>query len=431
MLEWVEALQGSSEPLPQAMHRLWQEALGPDEPLPSCKTPPLWTRLRLCIVNDEGAVLSATRDLAQVGGEQSDDPIQALRAQWESEPGTAWPGDVPLVCGHQSQPAFAAVVRSRGQDASLAVQRTVFVSREAATAWHLDGVETFLEASLHVEVEQFLADAGQVQGEAAAASRGALAALWRTLPLADCRDAEAAESLLGEGRDLMQRERTVLRNWQRELQGVRKVFANRLRRGGNGMGALAQISQAQRLEQTFLGPQWWLGYPWWALQLLPDWLNALIDLLDGKLRIVQRDQARAQRILNDWHEFNGELTLPMARALGLAEAWRTVQACAGACWFAIARGQKPRKPASELLLRSSMQELRDAYSQACEVWHRSASQLRDIRPALDRVGGPVAQRLSQEIEQKLRSGLDFGLLADLATQPQTLLTLAERARRLI
>ena len=431
ILEWVEALQQSSEPLPQAMHRLWHQALGPDAALPSCKPPPIWTRIRLVIINDEGAELSSARDLSNVGSDQTDDPLQALRARWQTDPAQFWPGDVPEFCGHQSQPAYAALVRCRGKDAEVAVQRTVFASKGAGQAWHLDGVESFLEASLQDDIQRIVADVHTSTVDAPSAIRGALLGLWRTLPLAECRTEQQAGDLIRDARSLVDQKRQVIRDWARTYEGVRKVLSARMRRGGSGLGALAQISQVQRLEQTFLGPQWWLGYPWWALELLPDWLNALIDLLDGTLRMSSRDAARAQRILSDWHDFNSELTLPMARALGQAESWRTVQATAGACWFAIARGQKPRKPASELLLRSSMQELRESYNTACEQWHRSTRKLRDIRPALDRVGGPMAQSLAQEIDQRLRHGLDFGLMADLQNQPLALLQLAERAKRLL
>ena len=61
-----------------------------------------------------------------------------------------------------------------------------------------------------------------------------------------------------------------------------------------------------------------------------------------------------------------------------------------------------------------------------ENWHRAASGLRDIRPAFERVGGPVAQSLAQEIDQKLRRGLDLDYFADLASQPQELYDLAKR-----
>ena len=285
ILEWVEALQGSSEPLAQAMHRLWHEALGPEAQLPACKTPPVWSRLRLRITNDEGKVVSTTRDLSQIGGEQADDPIQALRAQWQSEPSIDWPGEVPLTCGHASQPAYAAVVRCRAKDASLAVQRSVFASRSAAEAWHVDGVATFLEAQLQGDIEVFVQGVKSSADDEAAAIRGALSSLWQQLPLRDCRSDDQAQELLADARALMRGQQQQIRDWARELSGVRKVFASRLRKGANGLAALAQMGQIQRLEQTF---SWAAMVAWlslWAMQQLPAWLNALIDMLDGKCRI--------------------------------------------------------------------------------------------------------------------------------------------------
>lgn len=437
VIEWSAALLSSSGPLSTALREAWTAALGPDFALPSMPRPPEWMHLRVEVVDGQGAVRMATREWSTLGiGGGDEDPLAALRAQWQSDPAATWPGDIPTQVRGPGQTVYPALLRCRDAQAEVAVQRTVFASARAAQAWHRDGLLAFVEAANSAQIADSIQ---RLQPRLSAIGDVSPALMVRTAILAllddgiegNCQSAEQAALLVDHAQRQLENAGPRIAELLREICGEAKVLDDRLRRGGKGLAAWSAVNAIHGQRDRLLESVRWQTMSWQALQWLPDWLAVLHSLLDGHRQPSAKDQARAQRVRSDWDELMRDVDYPTARALGLAGEWKAAMAMADECWTACMAGRRPRAPASELGLRSTFQRLRGELSKVVEAWHRAAAPLRELRPLLDRCPGPLALNLSEEIDRALRRGLDVSLGADVDAQPAYLQSLGQRARRLI
>ena len=110
---------------------------------------PEWLRPRVLVRGAAGLTWQG-RDpefLAQQA-EAAPDRLALLKAEWETPPDAAWPGDCPAETQLAGVRGHVALERSRARDGGVAARRAVHASPEAAAAWHRDGLEALLEAAL-------------------------------------------------------------------------------------------------------------------------------------------------------------------------------------------------------------------------------------------------------------------------------------------
>ncbi|TVR43733.1 MAG: ATP-dependent RNA helicase HrpA [Planctomycetota bacterium] len=439
--EWSEELLASTCDLATAMRQILARHQGPDSVIPSLARLPDWCRLRLQICAEDGRILESSRDPQSLlsANPESQDSLAALRAQIESAPSQDWPGDIPERVGRGSQVASAALVRARNQNAEVAVRVALFSTPECAQHWHRDGVQAWLEASLDADLSALAKECAGPLGNHAggpgpAILRGAAMALVAAElgeeALHSCRQRACAQPLAAKATSLLERERPQLADWARRLGHSSQQLQGRLRRGARGLAGLAAMQDLQRQSNLLLGQNWWLTLPWWGLQALPDWLEAVLNAHPPSPR-QERERRRVSRLVDDWQEFRRDVDLPPARALGLAEDWQQAHAMAWECYWAALGASSPRHQAHELRVRSFMEEARGRLSASLSAWQMLAQEMRGLLPMIERLNGPVAQRVAAAGHEVLRRGLDLGFAADPPAQRQHMQHWLQQARQLV
>ena len=400
---------------------------------------PAWLRLRLRVVTGDGAITDHGRDhgafFGQVG--TASDRLRPLRAEWDTAPGDGWPGNCPAEVRLGGIVGHPGLGRDRDRGGRVAVRRCVYGSPAARDAWHEDGIDALLEASQQVRIDEAVkAVPGHIADRCQRTlglSGGGIARTWAIARLRAVRmsvvprltDQAAWEDLaprLAECRltvdpaflsgvcDRVDRLRTALKQGAKTLigAGVIQGVAEDVARLANAPG--------------------WSRLPAAGLERLDRWLDAA----QVRLTAAQRGDATAKKA----HERSRHLlgiaadavadANRLAVALGLLprvrELWHLTEDC-------LSLAMQGGAGAAEGRLLHLAREIGDTLGRERDRIAATRTVLMEHRGYLARIADKARrERLSQELDEQLRSFPDLTLGADLATQHLAAAELAKRVR---
>ncbi len=402
---------------------------------------PAHLRPRFVIRSADGATVYEGRDPAflatQVGGS---DRLRLLRAEWETEPAATWPGDLPDKGGQVAaggQTGFVALGRARAADGSVAFRRAVYASRDAAAAWHADGIDAGLEAAANALLERL----------ALAPVPGTLAARWEKslgVRVGAFRRHAALAALLEPDRGpvvtavdwaaLTERCATLLTPLTKELDGLAErivtaaeLLAQRRKQGAKTLGAAQAAVSVALVTDRLLAPGWSTRLPWAVLHRLDFFLTAQAKRLEPQAKVDVRASDRIQGLFTAW---DGVLAGETTRLLLITGQTRTVRSLAAAlheCCFALATGANAQ--AAEMRLRVGLDEVERILDATRDRIAESRQRLLETSRLIPRIQvADRRQRLERELAQQLKDFPDLSLGADLAAQNAQVQAVIERVR---
>ena len=402
---------------------------------------PAYLRPRFVIKSADGAVVYEGRDPAflatQAGGA---DRLRLLRAEWETQPATTWPGDLPShggQVGYGGQTGFVALGRARAAGGTVAFRRTVYASREAAQAWHQDGLEAAIEAYASPALERI----------ALAPVPGTLAARWeKTLGVrlgAFRRHASLAALLeldSGPVRSQVEwdamtaRTAAVLDAMHRELEplgerivAAAEALAQKRRHGAKTLTAAQVATNVALVADRLLTSGWSQRLPWSVLRRLDLMLTAQAKRLEGGKTADARTSDRIQGLFTAWDEVLGGDVSRLLLATGQTAAVRALAGCLHESCHALATGANAQ--AAEMRLRLGLETVDRTLSDARDRVVESRQRLLETSRLLPRiVVKERRERLEREVGQALRDFPDLTIGADLGSQHLTVHALIERVR---
>ena len=412
---------------------------------------PSHVQLRFELRAADASILHSGRDVAVLLGMAgvSVDPLAKIRADYESSPSTSWPGLIAEFIERDGTKYFPALVRTRGTDAGIAVKRTVFAHRVAAAAWHADGIEAVLEASLDQELTALASHGGiaepsrcRIDASAVAATfqrplaawrRHAGVALVRELIPRSCRTEEEFAELLATARTALLHEHACIdETFAAAVQAVTAV-KKQLQRGVAGLAAAARVASIARELKTLTDPVWVARLTWPAFKRLPLYLTALQWRLESAPK--QADDRKRQHLQEAWDDVWNRVSYPMLQALGfvppLRVAWSQVQELVLA-WSHPQRARQldaPAGGASEGAVKEVLWNIEKAVTRQQKVDAEVRDRLLEIRPFLQRCeSAPMQINLLKQLDMTVRDLPDLSVGGDWQLQSQCAQDLLERIR---
>ena len=373
----------------------------------------------------------------QAGGS---DRLRLLKAEWETEPAATWPGDMP---GHGGQvgnlgvSGWVALGRARSADGAIAFRRTVYGSREAALAWHADGLDAGLEAQ-HGEMLAKIAlapisGAISARWEKLFASR--VGAFRRHAAVAAILEAErTATRTQDEWDDLVTRTGALLVTVTAELMTLPERIATqaellnqRRRQGTKTLLAAQAASSVALVVDRLLAPGFASRLPWSALRRLDHFLAAQAKRLEPSSRADARISDRIQGLFTAWDDALGSDAPRLLQALGLTRTVRGLWGCLHECVAALVEGHAAQ--AAEMRLRLGLEELDRQLGDARDRIAEIRQELIEAGRLTPRIA--VAERrnrLTAELNNAVKDFPDLGLGSDLTGQYAQARALMARVR---
>jgi ATP-dependent helicase HrpA len=427
-------------PLAAALGAAVVRRLGqPCAPFDATALPP-HLRLRFRIRDRQGAEVYAGRDprflAAQVAA--AGDRLRMLRAEWETRPAAAWPGDCPASATLHGITGHLAVVRDRDATGAVAVRRAVFASAEAAAAWHDDGIDAALEA---LNDQALAALATAPPGARAARCERAfgirMGLLRRHLGLAvlaSCergvvRDAIAFTALAGRAGQALAGASASFDVLLDQIAERTEALRGRLKQGAKSL-AMATVARGVGTHvELLMSSRWSTRLPWSAIQRLPAFLDGLGRRIDGATTRPQEMLRTAERcavLLALWQESTaGDPRL--VGALGLSRTLRELAAVREETLLGLVAGGGAGF--AEGRLRDGLGNVARRIQGELGQQRRVRDRVLDLRAALQRLPpGPRREALTAEIDRLLAAFPDLGFGADLVAQRQVLEAWCERAQ---
>ena len=400
---------------------------------------PAHLRPRFVIKASDGAVVYEGRDPAflasQAGGA---DHLRLLRAEWETEPGVAWPGDLPADGGRveaAGHVGWVALGRMRSASGLVAFRRTVYASREAAQAWQIDGLDAGLEAHLGLRLEALaLAPVPAVLGARCEKFLGVRLGAFRRhaalsavceLERGPIRDAAAWQELCVQAERVLTACAGLLDALADRSATAAELLAQRRRQGAKTLQAAQAATSVALVSDRLLAPGWSQRLPWSAVRRLDLYLMAQAKRLEGQSKVDARVSDRIQGLFTAWDEVLGGDASRLLLALGLTRTVRELAACLQESCYALATGANAQ--AAEMRLRLGLQELEHTLGDARDRLAESRQQLLETSRLTGRIVVKERRlRLEQELSQALRDFPDLSLGCDLSGQRQAVRALVAR-----
>lgn len=409
-------------------------------PLDPAGLPP-FLRPRFVIRDATKAVVYEGRDplflATQAGGA---DRLRLLKAEWETEPAAIWPGDLPAnggQVGNLGVGGWVALGRARTADGAIAFRRTVYGSREAADAWHGDGLDAGLEVSHGAALERI----------ALAPVAGTLATRWEKLfqsRVGAFRRHAALAALLEVERpairtaaawdDLVARSGAVLVAITPELTALperivaqAELLAQQRRHGAKNLLAAQSASSVALVVDRLLASGFANRLPWTAVRRLDQFLTAQLQRLAPASRIDARTSDRIQGLFIAWDDTVGADAPRLLQALGLTRTVRSLWGCLHECAAALAGGHHAQ--AAEMRLRLGLEELDRQLGDARDRLAETRQSLIETSRLTPRIA--VAERrnrLDAELAVALKDFPDLSLGCDLTSQQAQARALIARVR---
>ncbi len=404
---------------------------------------PLHLRPRFVIRSADKAVVYEGREpvflTTQAG---SADRLRLLRAEWETEPAATWPGDLPPdggLIGTPGHSGWVALGRARSATGAVAFKRTVYGSREAAAAWHQDGIAAGLEAHF----------AGALESIALASVSGTLAARWdkqfsqrigafrRHAALAAILEIEPdAVKVADDWPLLTTRCAKTLEGIRNDVDGLAERIVttaedlSRSRRQGTKTLLAAQASASVGLVvERLLATGWTARLPWSALRRVDQFLAAQAKRLapGTTTRLDARTSDRIQGLFTAWDDVLGQDSTRLLLVLGLTRTVRSLWGCLHECVHALVSGSGAQ--AAEMRLRLGLEDLGRQLSAARDRMAESRQSLIEVSRITPRIVVVERRiRLEQELAQALKDFPDLSLGADLPGQHFAVHSLLTRIR---
>jgi ATP-dependent helicase HrpA len=409
-------------------------------PLDANGLPP-YLRPRFVIRGPDRAVVYEGRDplflAAQAGGS---DRLRLLKAEWETEPAGTWPGDIPGnggQVGNMGVGGWVALGRARSAEGAIAFRRTVYGSREAALAWHADGIDAGLEA-VHGEALAKIALAPASMTLAARWEKlftTRVGAFRRHAAVAAVLEAErGAIRTAVEWDDLVIRNRAVLATVGSELQTLpervvvqAESLAQRRRQGTKTLGAAQAALSVALVVDRLLAPGFASRLPWSALRRLDVLLAAQARRLEPASRADARISDRIQGLFTAWDDALGSDAPRLLQVLGLTRTVRGLWGCLHECVAALVEGHAAQ--AAEMRLRLGLEELARQLGDARDRIAETRQELIEASRLTPRIAvAERRQRLSTELATLIKEFPDLGLGSDLPGQHAQARALIARVR---
>ncbi len=406
---------------------------------------PVYLRLRFVVRADDGTVVYEGRDRSLVfrQGLAGSDRLALLRLQWDTPPAAVWPGDCPVRADHGGIIGHVGLARSRAADGSVAARRTVYAHPLAASAWHQDGLDALLEATLARELEAIAAAplslARSAQWEKALG--GTVGGLRRQLALgAALAGRRSAVTELAGWDELCVRVRAqllaaapVLDQLVADIADLAEQVRARTRQGARSLAAAGAMRVAVEDLERLLAPGWGARLGWNHQQRLPLYLGAVLRRLDA----AQKDPQGVARLLDRMLTVEERCdalppdALRWCTCLGRLAEWRELMGLREEHRLALAvAGSGSGFAEGHLLqaLAALTKHVADARRRVLDARDRLVA----VRPLIDRLPpGAARDRLRTDLDRHCTELPDLSLGADLELQVETARTIALRVEGLV
>ncbi len=417
---------------------------------------PAHLRPRFVIRATDRSALYEGRDPAflatQAGGA---DRLRLLKAEWETEPGAGWPGDLPRAGGEVrpgaarrstelgsqvgagGQTGFVALGRARDARGAVAVRRTVYASREAAEAWHQDGIDAGLEAQLGPQLERLAL--APVPGSLAARCEKTLTlragALRRHLLFAAALEADRGRiATADDWAEFTARSAAAVEQAAVGLDALierialaAEAVAQRRRQGAKTLIAAQAAASVALVVERLLAPGWATRLPWSALRRLDLYLTAQGRRLEPGAKADARASDRIQGLFSAWDEVLAGDSNRLLVITGQGATVRSLWGVLHESCHALAGGANAQ--AAEMRLRVGLREVDGVVSAARDRIAETRHLLLETSRLVPRI--PLVerrQRFERDLGQALKDFPDLTIGADLPGQHAAARALVERIR---
>jgi hypothetical protein len=401
-------------------------------------------RLRFRVLERSGAVAYEGRDPAFLAAQAqaAGDRLAPLRAEWETSPSSAWPGDCPGQTSWRGIVGWVALARARDDQGRVAARRAVYASAEAAAAWHDDGLDALLEAACTEELDRLaLASSPAAQSARVEAALGArIGAARRQLAVCALTSAERGRvAERAQWDDFLNRARasltTVASAIDAQLWRVAErlePLKRRLKQGAKSLAAVTAMRFGGECVERLTRAGWAQRLPWHAATRLDVYLTGcerLLDLASQRPEDARRAAERAESLLGAWDEELGPDASRWAAALGLARRLKNAAGQLEECLLALsAPGAGQGAGWAEGKLRQEVEGIGKTISEARSRCTRARAELVELRPTALRAPAGRRDRLLAELDSAIASLPDLGLGCDLGAQLASAAALVARIR---
>jgi ATP-dependent helicase HrpA len=402
---------------------------------------PAHLRVRFCVRGSDNAPIYVGRDASFIVGQAAaGDRLAALKLQYDTKPGAQWPGDCPLEVQQFGQTGFTAIVRDRDAQGAVAARRTVFASKEAAQAWHADGLAALIEAHHDERLARFSASglSASTQARCEKLLDMRLSLLRRHYALAlitassiQARTESAWHDYIAHADKTFAQHAGHADVWIQQVAEQSDKIKNRLRQGAKNLAMSTVMRCVGQHYALLLSAGWSTRLPWSALQRLPDYLYGMQRLLDqtqAKPSETVRISERIQQLITLWDN-----SLPQdvrgIQALGLWPTVRELIAVREETILGFITGSGHGAGFSEARLREGLANLTRQSTMAEQQWQRLRNKAIDLRASLQRL--PPDDRRTQLMkdgERLIAQFIDLSFLADPGAQCATLEAWVQRAQ---
>ncbi len=431
-------------PLPDALADALRQRLGqPCPPFDRAALPP-HLRLRFRIHAADGSVSYCGREPAVLARQAAGagDRLRMLKAEWETAPAAAWPGDCPGRVTVAGITGVIGLARARDERGGVAARRAVYAGDEAAAAWHDDGLDALIEATLDSEFTTI----AQAPASPAIVSRvervlgGRFGGLRRALALAAATAGERARvSTEDEWTRQLDRARADLLGAKTQIDGAldriatrAEALRSRLRQGAKSLAVASAMRAAARHLELLLAPGWITTLAWPAHQRVDAYIDGISRRLDAahtRLQDGQRLADRCETLLTLWSDATGDDDRRLAQCLGFARTLRGLATVREECLLGFAAGSSTGAGFVEGKLRGGLADIGKRIAAERAIIARTREVATDLHRALARLPpGPRRNVLTTDGGKLLAMWPDCSLGADLLAQRQALEAWCERVR---
>jgi ATP-dependent helicase HrpA len=397
---------------------------------------PAYLRVRFALRAADNSDIYVGRDASFIVGQAAaGDRLAGLKLQYDTQPSAQWPGDCPLEIQHFGQTGYTAIVRDRDAKGAVAARRTVFASKEAAQAWHLDGLVALIEAAYDDKIAHaarcHISPTVQARYEKILAQR--LPILRRhymvarlSAALSPVRTESAWQDFITNAKIDFSPYSNQCDTWITTVAEQTEKIQNRLRQGAKSLAMSTVMRGIGQHYALLFSSGWSTRLTWSALQRLADYINGMHRLMDqaqARPSETMRVSERIQQLLQTWDN-----AIPQdIRGLQTIGLWHTARELMTVREETIlgfthtTSGSSQGAGFSEARLRDGLAQITRQWTITEQQWQRLRNKAIDLRSALQRL--PPDDRRTQLMkdgDRLIAQFIDLSFLADVGAQCATL-----------
>ncbi len=418
-------------------------------PIPAFSAAVLPAHLRPYVIleNEAGDTIFSSRHAALIRSASDNDPLAAVRADWQSAPERSWTIDIPDVIDAQHQRVFVGLIRSRDAQARPAVQQSVYASRQARDVWHADALSSLWQGLVAESLLEFpcptsLEQVSQKFDTSVAAIRVHLvvSASWdeacnQSTHFATGLDSSVFAQAVETMRQGLQQSAVLVDRVLTSIFSALGKLDKELRRGSKTFGAAAILQQLTMERERLLALL--TTADWETAQQMAQWCA---DLQACWARLPQANKI-AQAWLRDHHELAEQQQAfahleqnALLRNLGHQQQMqKAAQVCALAyaehTAVAVGKGSRHDALAHNREWTSLMNDCADILDEFYHQREKLLAPCKDILPFLERLEtGFIQDRLVKRMKYLMRSYPDCSLGSDIPSQTKDIQQLVQDAR---